>query len=282
MYPVILMSGKAGSGKDTVAEMLCDDTVGFKNAQRVALADPLKRFARSVLGMEEEVLWGPSELRSKEYSVDDLDHRFREYTGTNTCAFWCDDVAQATDKSYDEVQAYLVAWFTMFVAPNQSEGKKITARSVLQTLGTEFGRNIDNDVWVKVAKAAADDLLAGRGVYDRTQGVIPGASTGAKQTDVVVITDGRFRNEVLAVNSWGGATIKIWNPKATGLTGEAGKHASETEQDTIPDWWFTATLMNNKEHGLEPLRRCTRALANDLFVGSAEIRGGHNRFTLGY
>lgn len=282
MYPVILMSGKAGSGKDTVAEMLCDGATGFGNAQRVALADPLKRFARSVLGMEEEVLWGPSELRSKEYSVDDLDRRFREYIGTNTCAFWCDDVAQATDKSYDEVRSYLAAWFTMFVAPSSAEGKKITARSVLQTLGTEFGRNIDNDVWVKMAKNAADDILVGRGVYDRTQGVIPGASTGTKQTDVVVITDGRFRNEVLAVNSWGGATIKIWNPKATGLTGEAGKHASETEQDTIPDWWFTATLMNKKEDGLEALKRCVTNITKDLFVGTLEIRGGHSRFTLRY
>lgn len=276
MYPVILMSGKAGSGKDTVAEMLCDS---FGNAQRIALADPLKRFAHNVLGMEVEVLWGPSELRSKEYLVDDLDHRFREYVGTNTCAFWCDDVAQATGKTYDEVQAYLCAWFTTFVAPAGSEGKKITARSVLQTLGTEFGRNIDSDVWVKMAKFAADDLLAGRGVYDRTEGVL---CRDGGRTDVVVITDGRFRNEVLAVNSWGGATIKIWNPKATGLTGEAGKHASETEQDTIPDWWFTATLMNKKEDGLEALKRCVANTAKDLFVGTLEIRGGHSRFTLRY
>lgn len=64
------ISGLAGSGKDTVANMLIEES-GFI---KVSLADPLKRIARDVYAFTEEQLWGPSEFRNdpdKRYPRED-------------------------------------------------------------------------------------------------------------------------------------------------------------------------------------------------------------------
>jgi hypothetical protein len=57
---IVGISGKAGSGKDTVAEILTD--YGFIV---IALADELKRFCVKVFGFSQEQLWGPSHLRNE-------------------------------------------------------------------------------------------------------------------------------------------------------------------------------------------------------------------------
>jgi hypothetical protein len=64
------ISGLAGSGKDTVANMLIEES-GFT---KVSLADPLKRIARDVYAFTDEQLWGPSEFRNgpdKRYPRED-------------------------------------------------------------------------------------------------------------------------------------------------------------------------------------------------------------------
>jgi len=254
MYPLILLSGKAGSGKDTVGEML-EQELGF--AQRIALADPIKRFGYHVLEMPEDVLWGPSELRSTAFDRRALAVNY----GSSGARLerWIGEVAEATGKPGQDVANALHSWFHIHVGDLGSTGG-ITARSVLQTLGTEFGRYLDQDVWVKCAKKAADECLAGRIGYDKIHG-----STTPKQTNVVIVTDGRFSNEILSVRGWGGIAVKVWNPAARGLEGDAAKHASETEQDTIPDWWFNVKLVNNKKHGLEALRSTVHQIAGEMF-----------------
>jgi hypothetical protein len=253
---MILLSGKAGSGKDTVGEMLEQE---FGGAQRIALADPIKRFGYHVLDMPEDVLWGPSELRSTAFDRRTLADLNSSNRGEQASRRWANEVAEATGKSVQEVEESLETWFKIHVGHRFSQGD-VTARSVLQTLGTEFGRYLDQDVWVKCAKKAADECLSGRIGYDKIHG-----STTPKQTNVVIVTDGRFKNEILAVRGWGGVAIKVWNPSAKGLEGEAAKHASETEQDTIPNWWFSKTLLNNKAHGLDGLRRTVQHIASDVF-----------------
>lgn len=262
MYPLILLSGKAGSGKDTVGEML-EQELGF--AQRIALADPIKRFGYHVLDMPEDVLWGPSELRGIKFDRRTLLDRHYSNQGEQASRRWANEVAEATGKSVQEVEEPLETWFRIHVA-DRSSGGDVTARSVLQTLGTEFGRYLDQDVWVKCAKKAADECLSGRIGYDKIHG-----STTPKQTNVVIVTDGRFRNEVLAVRAWGGVAIRVWDPLAKGLQGEAAKHASETEQDTIPGFWFSQTLINNKKHGLDALRRTVQYVATDVFPTETHV-----------
>lgn len=53
--------GTAGSGKDTLADLLRDNDKFVK----IALADPLKRIARDVYDFTDEQLWGPSANRNE-------------------------------------------------------------------------------------------------------------------------------------------------------------------------------------------------------------------------
>lgn len=68
-----------------------------------------------------------------------------------------------------------------------------TARYMLQTLGTDWGRKIiDPDIWVKIQKVKVEDLI----------------SYGVP----VIIDDCRFDNEALMVRDLGGIVIKINRP----------------------------------------------------------------------
>lgn len=85
-------------------------------------------------------------------------------------------------------------------------------RKLLQWLGTEWGRGLDENLWVNIWK----DTAKGRLAYART---------------IVVCDDCRFDNEAVAVKSMGGVVVKIQRhdsaSHAVGGTGIAN-HASES------------------------------------------------------
>jgi len=82
-----------------------------------------------------------------------------------------------------------------------------TPRHALQTLGTDWGRDmISPDLWVTLWLA------------DATRTPMP-----------VVADDVRFQNEADAIRSLGGIVVKIDRPSV----GRTSDHASETEMDTI-------------------------------------------------
>jgi hypothetical protein len=90
-----------------------------------------------------------------------------------------------------------------FRRPN---GEPLTPRYALQTLGTEWGRNCDPDVWVKAGLRRAH-------VYAANSQGLP-----------AVITDLRFVNEARAVRE---ASGQVWRVDRPGLT--RGNHPSELE-----------------------------------------------------
>jgi hypothetical protein len=153
----------------------------------------------------------------------------------------------------------LFRWFDGVTGPREP-----TARHVLQTLGTEWGRAFSKNMWIDLALSTARELLGGGYMYDRNTGLNGHPSAPFIPPSLVVITDGRFRNELLAVRAAGGATVRIQSPGA-GLTGEAAKHASETEQNSIPASWFDVVLTNDKNHGLKGLEAAVGWLAEHHF-----------------
>lgn len=158
---IVGITGLAGSGKDTVADILVQEC-GFV---KLAFADPLKMVCQSLFGWDRDRLWGPSERRN------------------------------APDPNWDG----------------------LTCRRALQTLGTDWGRAMHPDLWVRKGIQHAKDRLA------YTSPPCLG----------VVITDMRFANEVAAIKAAGGKTVRVVRPGA-GLKGEAGVHASEIEIPTLP------------------------------------------------
>lgn len=94
----------------------------------------------------------------------------------------------------------------------------ITCRHLMQTLGTEWGRQgLHDNIWVDLAKAKIRRLLA--------------------DGNRVVVDDMRFPNEYDAIEELGGKTVRIHRPGTQDTTG----HASEGKLD---NYHFDFLLVN--------------------------------------
>jgi hypothetical protein len=264
MLPEILAYGEAGSGKDTFGSFLVDEF----NAVTLAMADPMKRFAKAVFGFNDTQLWGPSSERNKNDPRFDLDadgkpvhpHEY-EIVDAKLSKNIYDDyifnwVGEVVDRDADPAAAYLNLthkWWPAVKMQATALGR-LNARTVLQMLGTEWGRAVSNKVWINNARRAQRQLLSGGYGYVRDQGLV---SRPGQKYDWAVVTDGRFRNECLEFQAGGALVIKISNPEANALNalGARASHASEAEQRTIPDWWFSRVIINDKKDGLDAFRR---------------------------
>ena len=89
----------------------------------------------------------------------------------------------------------------------------LTARYLMQTLGTEWGRNtIDKDFWVLLAAAKMNRAIR-----------------AYKKRDLrYVIEDMRFENEADLIRALGGTILRIERPGHTQLADTEAAHASET------------------------------------------------------
>ena len=105
---------------------------------------------------------------------------------------------------------------------NDHEGKEtpipelggVTARHLMQTLGTEWGRNaVNEDFWTQVAATRFNNLLSGR----------------TARRIGLVFTDVRFPNEVDLIHAVGGTIIRVTRPGIT-QPARTAAHASETAQ----------------------------------------------------
>lgn len=254
-YPLIIVSGPAGSGKDTVAGFLAT----LNNGVVIAQADPMKRFVRDLFGFSEDQLWGPSAARSTpgHLSFEQIDHNF------DTCAIPFVDSLPILDKPSAKVA--LRMWYMQLI----KSGVELTPRRVLQLLGTEFGRAVNPDVWSNYAQNTAHYILAGGMGYDKTKGLVAPAPL-VKTSDLVIISDGRFRNEILNVRRVGGMALRIKNPTVDTskvLAGGVQGHASEAEMATIPDSWFNYVI-HNDHYGLDALFTQIQKFSKDVITPS--------------
>lgn len=119
----------------------------------------------------------------------------------------------------------------------------LTARRALQVIGTEVGRALHPDVWVRATMREIgirqrmfqttpcvrercfihDGEACAVGHMSRAE--CPNGRAGIPR---FVIPDLRFKNEVAAIRSAGGFLLRVVRPGA-GLEGVSGEHASETE-----------------------------------------------------
>ena len=143
------LCGLAGSGKDTVAEILSRQN----DFVTISFAGPIYKAISDITGLT------PRELKDR------------------------------------DIKEQPIPWL----------GK--SPRVLLQTLGTEWGREmVSDDIWIKIALRRAAQ-------YE-------GSRWG------VVITDVRFDNEAEAIRAAGGQVWRVERPGA-GLEGPAAGHSSE-------------------------------------------------------
>ncbi len=125
---IVGLTGKAGAGKDTVADFLVQK-YGFV---KVGLADPIKALLNARFGWEPE-WWGDRE--------------------------WKEDAQ-------------------VFHGERMNPREAFSPRSWAQWLGTEVGRTLEPEVWVRLAKERIDAIV------------------GESPNTHIVIPDIRFDNEV--------------------------------------------------------------------------------------
>lgn len=128
----------------------------------------------------------------------------------------------------------------------------LTPRHVLQHLGTEGGRAIDYDVWIRYAIRTASRLLEDSDcIYTQRDGLERNPAAGGP-TKAVVIPDVRFINEIEHIKRAGGKLLRVVRPGA-GLEGSFAEHQSEAEMANIPDELFDTVIQNTGT--LEDLKR---------------------------
>lgn len=257
---ILGLLGKAGSGKDTVASMIAPvhlvwmdgrwvdidalvHEVGAmerkKNALKgravqMASADPLKVICRDVYDFSYLQLWGPSAERSAPDKRYPRAHQPAE-DPRGVCCLRC----RRETWPVNDICSYL------------------TPREALQQLGTEWARQVYSNTWIDLAVRRARGLVSGHRIQRPENIEHFAASWIIEQTELVVLSDVRFENEVLAIRATGGEVWKIVRPEA-GLEGAAGRHVSETEQDGIDASLFDHVIINNA--GFDNLRLQCAAL----------------------
>lgn len=243
MTPIILLAGNAGSGKDTFADYLIEASGG--KFCKIAQADPIKRIVRDVFGATDEQLWGASHLRNTSIPI----HKAECVRGLGKLTL---------DKALEP----LIPGLYNFI---KELGESATVRYLCQHIGTEIARMYQPDIWINIATSKAEQILAGHSRYDKASHVLEYNEN--YRYDAVIITDGRFRNEILGVQKIGGVACRI-----IGNTTQADQHVSETELQTIPNSWFNY-LVDNKST-LNDLRNAANNLCNILIKDPPYIYNG--------
>jgi hypothetical protein len=246
--PIIILAGNAGAGKDTVASYIANRYGGVTVGQ----ADVLKHMARDFFGFTDRQLFGPSECRNE------LDTRFYSQ-GPVAWSTWLKyaDAQMAGDNARkwcraifpqraEEANIALGQWFTHHILPRAEADGGISPRLVLQTLGTEWGRALEKDVWARYSREIALKLIGGGWDYTREQGL--GIDSAFRPYTLAIITDGRFANEIVGVKAINGIAVLVQRKADMRAAAEAGGvqgHVSEAELDGIPSHFYNWTINNN-------------------------------------
>lgn len=251
---VIGVSGYANSGKDTVADYLVQEH-GFV---KISLADPLKRFGYKVFQFNTNQLWGPSAARDakdnrfdQEGHWDEAEANLKKHGEQFVTDVLGTDDAEAVSAGYGQ----LVHWFFSL---RETHFGKLSPRIMLQTLGTEWGREcLSNDIWIDCLLRTVSKLLhcdgnTFRWRYDPLEGCSDVTATNkflrqeGRQVPGVVVSDVRFENEFKRIREVGGAVVRVVRPSTDGAATTLGveNHASETHNYSFDD--FNLILNNDK------------------------------------
>ena len=203
----IVLFGVKGSGKDTVGAVLRDRYSYWKES----FAWPIKQMVKLAFPkFTDEDLYGSSEARERQEPAYPMGDRC---VRCNT---------RLVRTMGDTGELLLCGQYSTCGAVYPPF---LSARVALQAMGTELGRRLYSDVWVD-------------GCFER---ISRDAMTNPHYgTRGVVVTDGRFRNELVRSKALGAFCVKL----TRGLKESTSTHQSEAEFRTIPDTAFDAIFDN--------------------------------------
>lgn len=213
---IIGICGKAGSGKDTVANYL----VNRYSYIKICLADPLKRYVKTVFGLDSNILFGSSEERNRIFKFDKNKVKEKIYE-LNSNMFDADKIIEVWGEHLEK-----------------EEG---SARVFLQLLGTEYGRNKNENMWIDYFLNVAE-IVQKNWKYDYSQekGLVEsGRRKNLRMYRNIVVSDVRFENEVKKIKEKG----EMWLIERPSLK-ETMNHPSE-KVETIKKVLFDYIISND-------------------------------------
>ncbi len=237
MLPLVGIVGRAGSGKSTVARILQEEF----GVVPLALADPLKLLClKAFPEISERQLFGPSEAR--EEFVEGLQRRCSDIQ-PGTVQILTDFAVSrfGVEENRARIRACLLLEGLHF---KMIGGTVASARLVAQHVGTEFGRALREDGWTAAMLATAGEILRGGVDYSPSTGIVPQASP--KPCMGVAVQDVRFPQEAIAILQAGGFLVRVRRDSSDVVP---ATHVSETAINTLGDWAFSDTFINNGSPG---------------------------------
>lgn len=270
MKNLIGISGKMGSGKDTVGAIIqCLTGTGYSDKENI---DSLKKIGFMPLDLTQSpfiikkfagklkdiicLLLGctRNDLESAGFKNKELGEDWIQYTKT-----YNDGITRYTDliskDAYDTLSKIKFEYIT-------HKKIRLTPRLILQLLGTDCGRDIIHpNIWVNALFADYKQQMGyAEGSYSCTCGKCNKEFTGDKRAvrckdcDIFypswIITDLRFPNELEAIKARDGLTIRV----NTNRAGELSSHESETALDNA-EFDYTIDNSGTFEELIEEVKR---------------------------
>ncbi len=210
---IIALSGRKFSGKTTLCDHIQDVypqtfRVNGSECQEYAFADSLKAFCVNVLGLDSKQCYGSEEEKNSptDYRWEDVLWLWRWKFGSKEMSDR-DSVRQTLADGAGEHEFYGSLYGKGWMPSSLMRGR-ITGREMMQLVGTELIRDNFGNVWLE-------------STFRRIQ---------RDNTDLAIITDCRFENEVNAVlKRSSGHVIRLTRSV------HSDNHASETSLDAF-DW----------------------------------------------
>lgn len=245
---ILSISGKIGSGKDTVGNILQilidmphfsniavidyldkkDINYSYKNKK---FADKLKDIVCMLIGCTRE------QLEDRDFKETSLGEEWTRYSVAN--GFWSHSDNNPSHKMMDSKQCTKEEYEEEVKINWQTAYKTVyTPRLLLQHIGTELFRNqIIDGIWVNA-------LMSEYKAKQELVGTTPENIQWGEVYPNWIITDTRFPNELQAVKDNGGLTIKIVRPKERELILRNAHSIIDTRKTLEPEH-KSETMLDN-------------------------------------
>ena len=247
---ILSISGKIGSGKDTVGNILqiLIDMPHFSNKavieyldkkdinysyENKKFADKLKDIVCLLIGCTKE------QLEDRDFKEISLGEEWTRYSVAN--GFWSHSDNNPSHKRMDSKQCSKAEYENEVKVNWQTAYKTVyTPRLLLQHIGTELFRNqIIDGIWVNA-------LMSEYTLKRELVGTTPENIQWGEVYPNWIITDTRFPNELQAVKDKGGINIRVNRPKERELILRNATSIIDTRKTLEPEH-KSETVLDNAE-----------------------------------
>lgn len=231
---IIGISGRIGSGKDTVGKII-EILTGSPHFTTDAVVDFLNR----------DVLEPKWQVKKFADAIKDM-----------VCMMLGCTREQLEDRDYKEAELGEEWWYNKIV-PEHGFGsilvdwdkdltpQKLTPRLLMQLLGTECGRQILHpNIWVNTLMSHYQIIPIILSKM-RRKGFSSIPSEAIDMYPKWLITDLRFPNELKAINDRDGVTIRVIRPERMNYFGSQNKPKEHESETALDDYEFDFTINND-------------------------------------